>query len=206
MATKNPRTDDYISRAEPFARPILKRLRRVVHKADPGIVEEIKWSFPNFTYKGKIICHMASFKEHCAFGLWFSSKLNDPDNILADSQKKGGMGSVGRIRTLDDIPSEDTLIRFIRDSIKMVEEGVKIKPERSVKDQTIKVPADLIMLLKRSRKASRVFDGFSNTHRKEYIQWIEDAKTGITRKKRLETALEWISEGKPRNWKYMKGR
>jgi uncharacterized protein YdeI (YjbR/CyaY-like superfamily) len=207
MGSKNPLIDEYISNARPFARPILKRIRKLVHKAHSEINEELKWSFPNFTYRGKIICHMAAFKEHCAFGFWFSSMLDDPDKVLVDKEKKGGMGSVGRLTGPDDLPDEDVLAGFIMQSLQMVDQGMSLAnrgQRRRGADARISVPTDLKELLNKNKVALNVFNNFSNTHRKEYIQWVEEAKADTTRQKRLKTALEWISEGKPRNWKYMK--
>jgi hypothetical protein len=70
----------------------------------------------------------------------------------------------------------------------------------------VKVHPELKTALAKNRKARETFEGFSPSHRREYVEWIAEAKGDDTRKRRIATAIEWLSEGKPRNWKYMRSR
>ena len=199
MGMRDARIDAYIAKSADFARPILMYLRETVHAAFPDVEETMKWSFPHFLYKG-ILCSMASFKEHCAFGFWKGS-------LIVQHSGGGGepaMGQLGRITKLSDLPSKKVLSGSIKEAMKLNEAGVK-SPTRS-KPKTPKelvVPDDLAGALQSNSKAGATFERFSPSHKREYVEWITEAKTPATRQRRLTTAIEWMAEGKPRNWKYM---
>jgi uncharacterized protein YdeI (YjbR/CyaY-like superfamily) len=199
MGTRDERVDAYIAKSAEFARPILNHLREVVHAACPEVEETMKWSFPNFMYKG-ILCSMASFKEHCAFGLWKGSLVLNKNGDYT----KEGMGHLGRITKLSDLPSKKVLTGYIKEGMKLNDAGVK-SPTRSKPKQPkeVVVPEELTSALAKNKKALATFEKFSPSHKREYIEWITEAKTEATRTRRLETAIEWMAEGKPRNWKYM---
>jgi uncharacterized protein YdeI (YjbR/CyaY-like superfamily) len=200
---KDKRVDAYIAWSADFAKPILTHLRELVHKACPEVKEVIKWGFPNFDYKG-VMCNMAGFKEHCSFGFWKASLMNDPKGIL-QANDKGGMGNFDRITSLKDLPSDKILLDFLRQAVELNELGVKRKVKVTPKGtKTIDTPDYFEKALKKNKIARDIFEEFAYSHRKEYIQWFEQAKTEETRSKRIAQAIEWISEGKGRNWKYQK--
>jgi uncharacterized protein YdeI (YjbR/CyaY-like superfamily) len=204
MGTNDPRIDAYISKSADFARPILKHLRRLVHKACPGAEESMKWSHPHFGYKGAMMCAMASFKQHAAFGFWKASIMQDPHRIFGKSEMTA-MGHLGRITSLSDLPSDKILIEYVREAARLNDDGVTVpKKARPLVKKPLRVPAYFKNALAANKKALAVFGDFSYSHKKEYIEWITEAKTDETRKKRLETSVKWISEGKGRNWKYMR--
>jgi uncharacterized protein YdeI (YjbR/CyaY-like superfamily) len=195
MGKKDPRIDVYIAKSAEFARPILKHLRKVVHAACPEVEETIKWSFPHFDYKGEMMCSMASFKGHCAFGFWKSSL------VLGDKVTNGAMGQLGRITSIDDLPAEKTLTSYVKKAARLNDAGIKAgrAPRRARPE--LEVPEELTEALKKS-KALTSFEALPPSHRREYVEWIVDAKREDTRKRRLATAVEWIAEGKSMNWKY----
>ncbi len=189
MTKRDARVDAYIDKAAEFAKPILQYLRDTAHEAVPQIEETMKWSTPFFEYKGTLAM-MAAFKEHIRFGFWKGSLV--------------GQKSIERITSLKDLPPKKQLIAAFKKAAELNETGVKVvKPPKTTK-KPAKTPADLAAVLKKNKKASAAFEAFSPSHKREYIQWISDAKSGETRKRRLDQAIEWIAEGKPRNWKYMK--
>jgi len=203
MGKTNKKVDAYIAKSAEFAKPILTHLRELVHKACPEVEEVIKWGFPNFDYKG-VFCSMAGFKQHCSFGFWKASLMNDPKGIL-QANDKGGMGNFDRITSLKDLPSDKILLDFLRQAVDLNELGVKRKVKVTPKgSKTIDTPDYFEKVLKKNKIAREVFEEFAYSHRKEYIQWFEEAKTEETRSKRIAQAIEWISEGKGRNWKYQK--
>ncbi|GEO12241.1 YdeI/OmpD-associated family protein [Segetibacter aerophilus] len=204
MASIDPRVDDYISKSAEFARPILSHLRQLVHTACPEVKETIKWSFPNFEYAGAILCSMAAFKQHCTFGFWLGSLMPDPDKLLEAVGEKTSMGHLGQIKSLDDLPKDEILIRYIREAMVLNEKGVKVKKEKSAAPKNVEAPSWFLDALQKSPTASVAFEKFSPSHRREYIEWVTEAKTEATRSKRLATAIEWMTEGKTRNWKYAK--
>src|SRR5262245_4240106 len=199
MGMHDPRIDAYIAKSADFARPILTHLRDVVHNACPEVEETMKWSFPHFMYKG-ILCSMASFKEHCAFGFWKGSLIVGG----YDGEGKDAMGQFGRITKLSELPSKKLLSGYIRQAMKLNDDGVKT-PTRTKTGpaKPVVVPDDLARALEQNEKARATFEKFSASHKREYVDWITEAKTQATRSRRLETAIEWMAEGKPRNWKYM---
>ncbi|WAC11967.1 YdeI/OmpD-associated family protein [Dyadobacter pollutisoli] len=205
MNHTDPRIDTYILKSADFAIPILTYLREIVHTTCPEATETMKWSFPHFEYKGSILCSMASFKQHCAFGFWLGSKLTDPHNLLASGDEKTSMGQLGRITSLDDLPKENYLIGFIREAMQLIDSGVKqTKEPKPATNKELVVPEYFAEALQSNADALKTFTNFSYSQKKEYVEWITDAKSEATRDKRMETALEWLAEGKIRNWKYVR--
>jgi len=203
MGNRDPRIDAYISNAAPFAQPILNHLRELVHAACPSVEETWKWSFPNFDYKGSILCSMAAFKQHCTFGFFKASLMSDPHGIL-NTIGKTAMGQLGKIKDLKDLPKDKILKEYIKEAMKLNEAGVKISKPKVVKTTELDTPDYLVKALKENKAAHAAFEAFPPGKRKEYIEWLEGAKTEATREKRLATAIEYISEGKGLNWKYQK--
>ncbi|WP_316832205.1 YdeI/OmpD-associated family protein [Pedobacter aquatilis] len=193
--------DQYIANSAEFAIPILEHLRKLVHRADARIEEKIKWSMPFFDFKGTV-CHMAAFKNHCAFGFWKASLMNDDYKIFKDRSE--AMGWLGQIKSFSDLPDDDVLIAYIQQAIKLNEDGINLPPKPKVAPKELIVPEYFIDALQEDPAALAVFQNFSNSNKKEYVQWLIEAKTEATRLKRLETAVEWIAEGKTRMWKYKK--
>ncbi len=200
MLKQDRRIDAYIAKAAPFAQTILQHIRKLVHKACPDITETMKWSFPHFEYKG-VVCSMAAFKQHCAFGFWKASIMKDPNKIM-QIKDRGAMGHFDRITSIKDLPSDKIMIAYIKEAVLLNENGVKLPTKTKTVQKEIVVPSDIITALKKNAKAKKVFEAFSPSHKKEYIEWITEAKTEPTRIKRLNTMLEWLEEGKDRNWKY----
>ena len=203
MPSKDPRVDEYIASVPDFAKPILVHVRKLIHKAHPEISESIKWGFPNFDYKGPL-CSMASFKNHCSLNFWKASLMKDSNNLFSLAEK-ATMGNLGRLTSLKDLPSDKILLEYLKEAIELNEQGIKKAAKPKAGDQkTLVVPEDLHSALKKNEKAKATFDKFPPGQKKEYITWIEEAKTVATREKRLLTAIGWMAEGKIRQWKYQK--
>jgi uncharacterized protein YdeI (YjbR/CyaY-like superfamily) len=191
----DPRVDAYIARQAEFARPILTHLRSVVHEACPDCEETIKWGMPSFTYKGKILAGFAAFKAHATFGYWNDSMLSQ------DEKNRSAMGQFGRLTALADLPPRATLIELTRKSMALIEAGVK--PARATaKKAPFTVPQDMRAAIDAVPAAKATFDGFAPSCRREYVEWVTEAKRDETRSKRLAQTIEWLGEGKKRNWKY----
>jgi uncharacterized protein YdeI (YjbR/CyaY-like superfamily) len=200
MASKDPRVDVYIAKAADFAKPILTHIRELVHQACPEVEENVKWSMPFFTYKG-MLCHMAAFKTHCSMGFWKSAMVMGKDRSTKNSDS--GMGQFGRITSLADLPSDKEILDYIKEAKRLNDEGVQKPAKPKPKGpRELAVPLELTAALKKNKKALATFDGFSYSHKKEYVEWISEAKREETKAQRLATTVAWLSEGKPRNWKY----
>jgi uncharacterized protein YdeI (YjbR/CyaY-like superfamily) len=200
---RNPKHDAYIKAAAPFAQPILTHLRELVHKACPEVEETVKWGFPHFDYKG-VLCSMAAFKSHCAFGFWKSALMKDSKKVMS-VENRGAMGNFDRITSLADLPSDNVLIAYVKEAKKLNDEEVKLPP-RKKSTEKLTIPSYFLKAIKANTKAWKTFENFSPSNKREYVEWTVEAKTDATRDKRMETAIEWIAEGKVRNWKYMKKR
>jgi hypothetical protein len=197
MGRKDPRVDAYIEKSQPFAVPILKYIRKAVHAGCPEVEETLKWGVPHFDYKGAI-CGMAAFKEHIRFGFWKSALLDTG----GDTRAGEGMTLYGSVKSVEDLPSERKLIALVKQAAQLNEQGVKApRPTKGPKGP-LKVPANFAAALKTNAKAKAVFDSFSQSHKREYVEWITEARQEATRQRRIATALEWLAEGKSRNWKY----
>ena len=200
---RNPAFDAYIAKARPFAQPILKKIRALVHKTVPGATEEMKWSSPHFAYKG-MFCGMAAFKEHCIFGFWKSPLLADV-SVPLKGDGEGRLGDFrGCITSVDDLPSDAAIVKLLKAAKKLNDDDIKLPKRKvtAVKDRVVTVPPAFMKAIKASKKAHATFQAFSYSKKKDYVQWVAEAKTDETRDKRTKTAVEWMAEGKSRNWKY----
>jgi uncharacterized protein YdeI (YjbR/CyaY-like superfamily) len=196
MTTTDPRIDAYIARQADFARPILERLRTVVHEACPGVEETLKWSMPTFLYGGAILASMAAFKQHASFGYWKHA------DVMGEGVERDGMGSYGRISSIKDIPAKKTLVADLKRAMQLNVDKVKPARKTAAPKPPAEAPADLVAALKKNAKARKTFDGFPPSAQRDYIEWIVEAKREETRAKRLAQTVEWLAEGKRRNWKY----
>ena len=201
---KNKLIDAYIAKAADFAKPILNHLRELVHATCPEAEEKMKWSFPHFDYKGEMMCSMAAFKQHAVFGFWKAALMKDP-LLLETAKSEVAMGHLGRITSLKDLPADKKIIGWIKEAMALNDKGMKLpaKP-KSTEKKEIMVPDYFEKVLAKNKKASATFNAFSYSHKKEYIEWITEAKTDETKNKRMVQAIEMMAEGKSRNWKYAK--
>jgi uncharacterized protein YdeI (YjbR/CyaY-like superfamily) len=200
MNKPSPEVDAFIARSAPFARPILEKLRRLFHQACPDIEETMKWGFPHFVYKG-IVGGMAAFKQHMAFGFWKAKLMNDPHGLLKDGD---ATISMSRLTDISQLPPDKIMLGYIREAVALNETGTKLPPRKKPTQAKPKAPAFFLAALRKNKKALATFEALSPSHQREYIEWLAEAKQPATRDKRLATSLEWLAEGKPRNWKYMK--
>ncbi|GLQ96094.1 YdeI/OmpD-associated family protein [Dyella mobilis] len=195
MASRNPAIDAYIAKSADFAHPILEHIRTVVHATCPDVEEGIKWGCPHFSYQGSLMCSMAAFKQYCSLGFWNGKE------IVGDAAKEGA-GEFGKILSIKDLPSKKDLAGYIRKAMALKEAGKKTARPKAPAKPAPALPADFAALLKKQLAARKHYDAFSPSAQREYIDWINEAKTDATRQKRMTTALEWLAEGKHRNWKY----
>ncbi len=204
MSNYNKSIDAYIAKSADFAKPIFNHLRELIHTTCPDVEEKMKWSMPFFDYKGEMMCNMASFKQHCAFGFWKGSIMKDP--ILRETAaSEAAMGHLGKITSLKDLPSDKKIIAWIKEAMILNDNGIKLPPKPKVTEtKELAVPDYFSKALAKNKKAKTEFDAFPPGKKKDYIVWLTEAKSGDTRNKRMETAIEWIAEGKGRNWKYEK--
>lgn len=192
----DPRIDAYIDdKAAAFAQPILRHLRAMIHEACPDGEETIKWGMPSFTYKGKILAGMASFKAHATFGYWNDAMLKE------DEKNRSAMGQFGRLASLDDLPPRAALIELTRKSMALIESGAKPERQRTPKSP-LPVPQDLQAAIDAAPSAKATWEAFPPSCQREYVEWVTEAKRDETRAKRLSQTVEWLAEGKRRNWKY----
>lgn len=197
------RVDAYIEKTATFAKPILVKLRKLIFQACPDAKETIKWSFPNYEIYGSVFCSMAAFKEHCSMGFWKASLLKDPENVLKLADRNS-MGHLDKLTSVKDLPSDKILIAYLREAALLNKNNIKAVKPKTVPKKELPVPKVLSEALKKNRKASNTFEGFPPSQRREYIEWITEAKSEETLNKRLATTIEWLEEGKIRNWKYKK--
>ena len=198
MPTLDPRVDAYIERAAPFAQEILRHWRATVHAHCPEVVETIKWGFPNFTYRDRILTGMAAFKAHCSIGFWHGAAA-----VGAAHAKDGAMGDLGRVASLQDLPAPAEQQAILQRAMRLIEDGVKARPAKAAAPRPpLATPDDLGAALQANAAARATFEAFPPGQQREYIEWIVEAKQAATREKRLAQAIAWMAEGKRRNWKY----
>jgi uncharacterized protein YdeI (YjbR/CyaY-like superfamily) len=202
MGTRDPRIDAYIAKQQDFAQPILLHIREVVHAACPDVEETLKWSSPHFDYNGSLMCAMAAFKQHAIFGFWKGKLMKG----VSPNRNNGGeaMGNYGRLTSVKDLPSKKELTALIREAMRLNDEGIVVPRTKPASKPEAKVPAELAAALKKHKAAGAAFKAFSPSQRREYVEWIDDAKRDETKVRRVAQAVEWIAEGKGRNWKYQR--
>lgn len=201
MSAMDPRVDAYIEKSAAFAKPILEKMRKLIFQAAPDVTETIKWSFPNYEVHGSMLCSMAAFKEHCSFGFWKASLLKDPEGILALAERNS-MGHLDKLTTVKDLPSDKILIAYLKEAALLNKNKVKVVKPKTAPKKDLPIPDELAAAFKKNKKAQKAFEGFSPSQKREYIEWIIEAKTEETKMKRVATTVEWSAEGKTRNWKY----
>ncbi len=202
MGNKDKRVDDYISKSAAFAKPVLNHLRSLVHAACPNVQETIKWGFPHFDYKG-MMCSMASFKQHCAFGFWKTALMKDAKEMIGKNEY--AMGHLGKITSLNDLPPDKKITAWIKEATKLNDDDVKLpERKRSTDKKEIEIPDAFQKALNKNKTAAATFTNFSASHKYEYLEWITGAKTEETRDKRIAKAIEQLTEQKSLNWKYAK--
>ena len=190
------RVDAYIARSAEFARPILTRIREIVHEGCPECEETLKWSAPTFMYKDAILCGMVSFKQHCIFHFWKGTL------VVPTADKEGAGGQFGKLTKVSDLPPKKELLGYLKKAMALNEAGTK-DTKRPVKAKpALATPNELTAALNKNKAARTTFEGFPPSAQREYVEWIVDAKTDETRAKRIAQAVEWIADGKKRNWKY----
>jgi uncharacterized protein YdeI (YjbR/CyaY-like superfamily) len=202
MSSHDPRIDAYIAKSAEFARPVLEHIRATVHAACPEAEETLKWSMPYFSYQGALMCGMAAFKQHASLHFWHYKELFG----AAATDSEEGMGQFGKLSSVRDLPPKKELTAYVKQAMKLIEGGAtRARPKAAAKKPAPSMPDDLAALLaqKKHAAASKTFAGFTASMQRDYIEWITEAKTDATRQKRLVTTLEWLAEGKQRNWKYM---
>jgi len=197
MPKRNPEIDSYIAKSAEFAKPILIHLRELAHAACPKVEETLKWGMPHFLHKG-ILFAMAGFKHHCTLHFW-KGKL-----VLGDHFQAGGFGQFGRLTALSDLPSRKVLLDYMRKAVEFNEAGIE-KPASIRTKKRLVIPTDLAVALNKNKKARSTFENFSYSHKKEYLDWIAEAKREETRSKRIKTTIQWLAQGKSRNWNYADG-
>lgn len=200
MGTRDPRVDAYIDKQRDFAKPILAHMRELVHTLCPDVEETIKWGCPFFAYAGAPMCQIAAFKEHAALGFWKAALIEG----VPPNANNGGesAGNFGRLTSVKDVPSRKVLAPLIKAAMKLNEDGVVVPKKKPVSKPELDVPAELRSAFAKNAKAKTAFEKFPPSHRREYVEWIVEAKREETRAKRVAQAIEWMADGKSRNWKY----
>lgn len=198
MGKRDERVDAYIAKSAEFAQPILTKLRDSLHDVCPDVEETVKWGMPAFMYHG-LLCNMAAFKEHATFGFWKGSLVTEtPADVKA-------MGQFGRITKASDLPPKKEFARYVKRAMALNEQGATVKrPVKHTPKEIPPIPDYFMTAIQKNKKALAAYEAFSPSHQREYVEWITDAKTDATRDRRVAQAVEWMAEGKPRNWKYMR--
>lgn len=194
--SREPRIDAYIAKAQPFARPILEKVRERVHAVIPDAEEAMKWSMPAYLTGGKIVVITSAFKAHAALNFWRGQEIGD------GQPKAGAMGQFGGLTSLDDLPTEKELDALIREAAQLAKTGPAPRKPKHEPKPVPEMHPEFAAALGKSPKAKATFDAFPPSCRREYLEWVGEAKRDETRAKRIATSVEWLAEGKRRNWKY----
>jgi uncharacterized protein YdeI (YjbR/CyaY-like superfamily) len=194
--SRDPRIDAYIAKAAPFARPILEHIRQRVHATVPEVEETLKWSAPGFTLDGKILLMMAAFKAHAAINFWRGQE------IRGEAASDGAMGQFGKLKSVDDLPPDAELDALIRKAAELAGSAPAARKTKQAQKPAAEMHPDFATALAKAPKAKATLDGFPPSAQRDYLEWISEAKQDATRAKRVATAVEWLSEGKRRHWRY----
>lgn len=196
--SRDPRIDAYIANAQPFAQPILEKVRERVHAVLPEVEEAMKWSMPAYLVGGKIVLITSAFKSHAALNFWRGQEIGD------GAPKAGALGQFGRLTSVDDLPADKELDSLIVEGAALAKTAPAPRKTKHEPKPAPPLHPEFAGALEKAPAAKATFDSFAPSCRREYLEWISDAKQDATRQKRIATAIEWLSEGKRRNWKYEK--
>ena len=194
--SRDPRIDAYVAKAQPFARPILEKVRERVHAVVPRAEETIKWGMPAYTLDGKILLITAAFKAHAALNFWRGQELRG-DKANADA-----MGQFGKLASVADLPSDSELDRLMKEAAEVAKNAPAPRKAKHGPKAAPEMHPDFSAALAKAPKAKAALDGLPTSAQRDYLEWISEAKQDSTRAKRIATAVEWLSEGKRRHWKY----
>jgi uncharacterized protein YdeI (YjbR/CyaY-like superfamily) len=199
----NPKVDAYAEKVEDFAKPVLAHLRALIHATCPDVIEEVKWGIPHFDYNGGMMCVFAAYKKHCSFTFYKDALMSDA-RLKANAGIPAAQHFMGKLTNVADLPSDRELESWIKESMALNEQGMKLPARESKTPKEVEMPAAFADKLQANPKITKIFESKSASFQKEYNVWIGDAKTEATRDKRIEEAIAWIAEGKGRFWKYAK--
>jgi uncharacterized protein YdeI (YjbR/CyaY-like superfamily) len=194
--SRDPRVDAYIAKSQPFARPILEKVRERVHAVLPEVEEAMRWSMPAYTLRGKIVLVTSAFKAHAALNFWRGQEIGD------GQPKAGAMGQFGRLTSVSDLPPDHEIDELIREAAALVRTARAPRKTKHAPKPSPEMHPRFQTALGMAPRAKATFDAFPPSCRREYLEWIGEAKRDETRQKRIATAIEWLAEGKRRNWKY----
>ncbi|MBI1222743.1 MAG: hypothetical protein GC180_09090 [Bacteroidetes bacterium] len=197
-------TEDYIEQAAAFAQPVLRHLQFLVHATIPAVEEQIKWNFPCFIYKGKILCHMAAFKGHCAFGFWLAPLMNDPSEILEKRDEGSAMGQLGKISSFQDLPDDAILKAYLLEAASLIDEGKTLPKKEAVPKKDIDMHPAFRKALEKHPLAMEAFQNMSASHQREYLLYIDEAKKEETKIRRIEKSIALLLDGLDLNSSYRK--
>ncbi|MFM0598506.1 YdeI/OmpD-associated family protein [Paraburkholderia dilworthii] len=203
MPKHNPKVDAYAEKAEDFAKPVFARLRALIHATCPEVIEEVKWGIPHFDYKGDMMCIFAAYKKHCSFTFYKDALMGDA-RLKANAGIPAAKRFMGKLTSVADLPPDRELKSWIKESMALNEQGLKLPVRESRTPKEVGMPAAFAEKLQANPKIKKIFESKSASFQKEYNVWIGDAKTEATRDKRIEEAIAWIAEGKGRFWRYAK--
>ncbi len=194
--SRDPRVDAYIARAQPFAQPILEHVRERVHAVVPEVEETLKWSAPSFTFNGKILLMMAAFKAHAVANFWRGQELR------GEQAEADAMGQFGKLTSVDDLPPDKDLEALIRKAAELTAAAPAPRKAKNAPKPPHELHPEFAAALKAAPKAKATLESFPPSARRDYLEWVGEAKQDATRQKRIATSIEWLSEGKRRHWKY----
>ena len=201
------KTDRYIKDAPEYARPIMEKIRKAVHKGCPQAEEAIKWGCPYFMYKGKLFCGMAAFKKHVGFGFWNSADMDDPEGLFETGTGKKASMCNARFHSAKELPTQKVLVDYVKQSKKLTD--AEVAKSKAIKKKTVKKkvvvpkpPADLTKAFRSNKTAKTYFDSLAPSHRRDFLQWILDAKRETTKEKRIEETIKLLKAEKTLHWKY----
>ncbi|MEO9802317.1 MAG: YdeI/OmpD-associated family protein [Reichenbachiella sp.] len=200
--TVNPdaskKIDAYLTTVSSEHRPVLELIRKTVNAVDDRIQEDWKWRAPCFSLEG-LVCWFVAFKSHVGLNFFKGALIEDIHNAFVESEDEDKGNRMIHFKSIDEVKVK-VIQDYVKQAVLLNEQGIKIDfPKR----KTLETPDYLIEALNKNKKAKDVFESFTDAQRKDYIEWLVEAKREETRNKRMTQAIEWIAEGKTRNWKYM---
>lgn len=185
----------YIEKATPEFKEVMIALRSVLNNPNFDIKEDWKWGAPNFNNEG-MICWLAHFRNHVGMNFFKGTLIKDKYNLFTHYREEKGNRQL-KFSDINQIIPEQ-IEYYIEEAIKLNQENIKVVK----KEIDTSLPLDLETELNNNPKAKMFFESLAPSYKRDYIEWIEEAKREATRTKRLATTMEWLSEGKKKNWKY----
>jgi len=188
--------DEAFSKFTGFQKEYCNHLRKLIHKAMPDVKEDWKWG-PNFNVNG-MVCGVWGFKDHVKLVFFKGSAMKDTYKLFNQGKENEGNRSIN-FSSADKI-DDKKIIEYLKEAAEINRKGIKLVK----KEIKVVMPAILVKALNKDKASKTYFESLAPSHRRDYADYISQAKQEETQLRRLDKVMEMLTDKRTLNDKYMK--